>query len=187
MSSENKISEAVLQRLLARRREFLAFVERRVGDRAVAEDLLQDAFVRSLEKGDELRDEESARAWFYRMLRNAVIDRHRRQDAAARTLSAFAVALENESGEAARELDRVACRCIGDLLANLPESQASILRRVELDGARVVDVAAETGISESAAGVRVFRARRALRQEVTRCCGACADHGCLDCSCKHPR
>ncbi len=174
---------AVTQRLLASHREFLAFLERRVGDRAVAEDLLQDAFVRSLEKGHELRDDESARAWFYRVLRNAVIDRFRRQQTTTRRLEELADDLEQEHSEAAQELDRTACACIAGLLDNLPQEHARILRRVELEGTRVVDFAREVGISESNAGVRALRARRALRAEVTRACGTCAEHGCFDCSC----
>ena len=40
----------VLDRLVSGHREFLAYVERRVGSRELAEDILQDAFVRAVEK-----------------------------------------------------------------------------------------------------------------------------------------
>jgi RNA polymerase sigma-70 factor (ECF subfamily) len=52
-----------------------------------------------------------------------------------------------------------------------------------VDGTAVKDYAAHAGISASNAGVRVFRAREALRKQVARVCGTCAEHGCLDCSC----
>jgi RNA polymerase sigma-70 factor (ECF subfamily) len=80
------VTGEVIDRLVANHRQFLAFVERRVGSRSIADDILQDAFVRSLNKLDTLHDEESAVAWFYRMLRNAVVDRQRR-DAGARRRS----------------------------------------------------------------------------------------------------
>jgi RNA polymerase sigma-70 factor (ECF subfamily) len=73
------ISAEVVDRLVDSHREFLAFVEKRVGDRALADDILQEAFARSLDHLHQLRDEESAIAWFYRVLRNAVIDHHRRR------------------------------------------------------------------------------------------------------------
>ena len=38
--------------LLDNHRRFLGFLEKRVGDRAAAEDILQDAFVRNLDKAD---------------------------------------------------------------------------------------------------------------------------------------
>jgi hypothetical protein len=45
------------------------------------------------------------------------------------------------------------------------------------------EFAAEAGITANNAGVRVFRAREALRKRVVRSCGTCAEHGCLDCTC----
>lgn len=182
MDGEFDNSSAAVQRLVGSHREFLGFLERRLGDRALAEDLLQDAFVRGIEKAPDLRDDESARAWFYRLLRNAVIDRHRREQVAARRLQDLAEALDDRASEAAA--DRAVCACVSALLDNLPDDQARALRRIELEGARVVDFAREAGISESNAGVRVFRARRALAAEVRRACGTCAEHGCVDCCCK---
>jgi DNA-directed RNA polymerase specialized sigma24 family protein len=61
-------------RLIEGRQQFLAFLEKRVESRAVAEDILQGAFVRGLEKSESLSDDESIVAWFYRILRNAVIE-----------------------------------------------------------------------------------------------------------------
>ena len=42
--------EEMLAALAGQRRAFLSFLERRVGHREVAEDVLQDAFARSLDK-----------------------------------------------------------------------------------------------------------------------------------------
>ncbi len=55
--------------LVANHRRILAFHEKRVGPREVAEDILQDAFVRGLPRAAQLRDEESVIAWIYRSLR----------------------------------------------------------------------------------------------------------------------
>ena len=73
-------SQPVLDVLLANHREFLRYVEQRIGDRALAEEILQDAFVRSLDRAEEIR--ESVIGWFYRVLRNAVVDQQRRLIAA---------------------------------------------------------------------------------------------------------
>lgn len=170
----------VVVTLVAGHREFLAFVQRRVGDRAVAEEILQDAFVRSLAKGDTIRD--SATGWFYRVLRNAIVDHHRRRATAARRLEAFAA--EQEEAASDEELRGVVCKCVGELAGTLKPEYAAALRRIEIDGVAVKDYAAEVGISSNNAGVRVFRAREALRRQVARACGTCADHGCLDCTCE---
>lgn len=172
----------VVEALVANHREFLAFLERRVGDRAVAEDLLQEAFVRSIDRLGELREEESARAWFFRTLRNAVIDHHRRRAAADRRLEALAAELDPD-GAAPQELERAVCACVSRIAETLKPEYAQALRRIELEGLPVVEFAREVGISESNAGVRVYRAREALRREVSRSCGTCAEHGCFDCTC----
>jgi hypothetical protein len=52
-----------------------------------------------------------------------------------------------------------------------------------IDGGSVKDYADEVGISSSNAGVRIFRAREALRKQVARSCETCAAHGCVDCTC----
>jgi RNA polymerase sigma factor (sigma-70 family) len=177
------LPDYVMQELVASHREFVAFVERRVGDRAMAEDVVQDAFVKGLERGGELRADESSLAWFYRVLRNAIVDRHRRATTAGARLQALADELHRAESQRAGDADRELCACIGRLIETLPSDQARALRRIELDGVAVKDFAVESGLGESNAGVRVFRARKALRERVTRACGTCAEHGCFDCSC----
>lgn len=174
-------TDEIVSTLVANHREFLAFVERRVGNRAQAEEILQDAFVRSLDKLDTIRD--SAVGWFYRVLRNAIIDHHRRTSAAQRRDDAYAQEPPPEHDE---ELHRAVCACVSHLADTLKPEYATALRRIEVDGLSVKDYADEVGISSNNAGVRIFRARDALRKQVARACGTCATHGCLDCTCGQP-
>jgi RNA polymerase sigma-70 factor (ECF subfamily) len=174
------LTAEVLATLVANHREFLRFVERRVGDRALAEDIVQDAFVRTLDQGEAIRD--SAVGWFYRVIRNAVIDRQRRQASANRRLDEFAAELSASDG-GGTELVRMACACVGELAGTLKPEYADALRQIEVAGTSVKDYATATGISAGNAGVRIFRAREALRKQVARSCGTCAEHGCLDCTC----
>jgi RNA polymerase sigma factor (sigma-70 family) len=169
--------------LVDNHRQFLAFLEKRVGSRAVAEDILQEAFARGLDKLDSLRDAESAVAWFYRLLRNAVIDHHRRGAARDRGMAAFARELEHEPAPSS-EIQQAICRCVGELASTLKPEYATALQRVEVDGLAIKEYADEAGISSNNGAVRVFRAREALRRQLARSCGTCADHGCLDCTCK---
>ena len=69
------------------------------------------------------------------------------------------------------------------LIPTLKPEYAEILRRVDLEGAAVPSVAAELGISANNVTVRLHRARQALKKQLERCCGTCATHGCLDCTC----
>lgn len=180
---EQAPSAARVAELVTRREQFLAFVERRVGERALAEDILQEAFSRGVDHARELRDGEAAVAWFYRVLRNAIIDYTRRRSAKSKGLSAFAHELE-ASLEPAPDVRDAVCRCVGELAQTLKPEYAHALQRVEVDGVAVKDYAEEIGATSNNAAVRVFRAREALRKQVVQACGACATHGCIDCTCK---
>lgn len=175
---------AVVDALVAHHRRFLSYLQRRVGDRALAEDLLQDAFVRAIDRAPALTDE-GAVPWFYRVLRNAVIDRYRRQGAESRALEAFARELDG-AAEPPAELHGEICACVGDLARTLSPTYAAAISAVDLDGQAVVDFARAQGLTASNAGVRLHRARQALRARVASSCGTCAEHGCLDCSCGAP-
>jgi len=176
--------QASIDTLLAHRRELASFLEKRVGNRADAEDILQQAFVRGVEHAGEIREGESTIAWFYRVLRNAVVDHHRRRGASNRALEAFAREMEMGSAEMpALETRAAVCACVKRLATTLEPSYADAIQRIEVDGASVKDYAAETGITPNNAAVRVHRAREALRKQVHASCGACATHGCLECDC----
>lgn len=175
----------VIAPLVQSHRELLAFLQRRVDDRALAEDILQAAFVKGMERAGQIRDDESVLAWFYRLLRNAVVDHHRRAGASERRLDALAREMEVQD-TALPDAQAAICRCVEPLVDTLKPEYATALRRVELEGTAVKDFADEAGITANNAAVRVFRARKALREQVQRSCGTCAEHGCLDCCCGAP-
>jgi RNA polymerase sigma factor (sigma-70 family) len=170
--------------LLDNHARFLAFLERRVGSRDVAEDILQEAFVRGLDHSGSLRSAESATTWFYRVLRNAITDHFRRQDSRGRALDRLAAETESSEEVRDKDLEAVVCGCVLSLVDTLKPEYATALRRVELEGVSVRNYAEETGITAGNAGVRLHRAREALRKQLVRCCGTCLDHGCFDCQCK---
>lgn len=183
MAPSERLSGEALTRLLESRQQFLSFLERRVESRAVAEDILQAAFVRGLERGGEIRDAESVVAWFYRMLRNAVIDHYRKRESGAR--AAEGMAAEFVSHEEPDDLTRgEICQCVLGLMEGLKPEYSEALRLVEVEDRSLAELAERASISANNAAVRVHRAREALRKQVTTACGVCATHGCLDCQCK---
>lgn len=189
MSSQHSptISPQALQRLLDARAQFLAFVERQVGSRAAAEDILQAAFARGLERGGGVRDSETVIAWFYRVLRNAIVDHYRRNAAAQRAQESWARELELLQ-EPPDPFKQEVCRCVSGLLQTLKPEYREALEVVDLGDGSLRQLSERSGISAGNAAVRVHRARQALRKQVTRACGACAEHGCLECTCRstHP-
>lgn len=113
-------------------------------------------------------------AWFYRLLRNALADRSRRRATEERALQAEAA----EATEAGDEpLHGAVCQCIGAALDGIAPQSASLVKRVDLEGAGVSEASREAGITANNAGVKLHRARAALRDELRAICGACAAHG----------
>ncbi|MDP3911370.1 MAG: sigma-70 family RNA polymerase sigma factor [Gemmatimonadales bacterium] len=180
------VAPDVLTVLVENHRRFLAFLERRVGSREAAEDMLQEAFVRGLEHADRVRDGDAVIPWFYRLLRNAVIDYYRRQGAEARALAWVAGTAET-AAEPDEGLHDAVCACVQSLVETLKPEYAEAIRRVDLEGLTVAAFAREAGITANNAGVRLHRAHDALRRRLMQSCDTCAEHGCLDCRCGAPR
>ena len=164
----------VVETLVANHRRFLSFLEKRVESREAAEDILHDAFIRGLDSAS-LREAESAVAWFYRALHNAVVDHYRRRAAEAKALEALPPMPDHD------ELMETLCACINSLIPTLKPEYANAIQRVDLDGLKPGDYAEEQQITANSARVRLFRAREALKRRLIQCCGTCADHGCLEC------
>jgi RNA polymerase sigma factor (sigma-70 family) len=175
------MAERTLDQLLHQRKRFFAFVQRRVPDTALAEDILQTAYLRAFEHEDDFKPDESAVAWFYRLLRNAVIDSYRRHRTKEKALEAWARELETQPSPS--QQDEV-CGCLDGVIEGLKPEYAEILRAVDLGEQRVQDFADQHSISRSNADVRVHRARAALRKQLLQTCVACAVHGCFNCTCK---
>ena len=175
---------APVETLLENHRAFLRYLERRVGDRALAEDILQDAFAKVVARPEQAPADESVIPWFYRTLRNAAIDQFRRRGAAHRAHESFARELETHEAPT-DDMEGEICACVSRLAATLKPEYAEALEAIEVAGTPVTTFAKQKGLSSSNAGVRVFRAREALKKRVIESCGTCAEHGCLNCTCKH--
>jgi len=179
--SKSLSPEAIAQ-LVEGHRAFLAFLERRVESRAAAEDILQSAFARGLEHGAGVQDEKVV-AWFYRVLRNAVIDHYRHRSASANAMEVWGRDF-TETQEPQPELYQEICQCVSGLLTTLKPEYRDALRIVDMEDGKLSQLAQQSSITAENAAVRVHRARKALRRQVELACGSCAEHGCLDCHCR---
>jgi len=174
---------APVETLLENHRAFLRYLERQVGDRALAEDILQDAFAKVVARPAQAPTDEAIVPWFYRTLRNAAVDQFRRRGAAGRALEAFTGELDTRSTPSP-DMEKEICACVTRLAATLKPEYAEALQAIDVVGTPVKAFAEQHGLSASNAGVRVFRAREALKKRVTESCGTCAEHGCTNCTCR---
>lgn len=166
--------------LLAQRQRFRRFLVARLGNEADADDLLQTSLVKALRASADVRDDHKLTAWFYQVLRHAMIDHARSRGAAAHRDDAWS---HHQSVESDAEAQHDICACFEALLPELKPREAELLRRVELEGDSVAEVARALGMSANHASVTLHRARRSLRERLEAFCGSCASSACLECDC----
>jgi len=172
--------EKIESHLLENVKEFVGFARKRLGDPELAADAVQESLLKALKAADQIRNEESAKAWFYRILRRTIIDLYRRRTSRDRALAE----LEHElNSPPDNEEERVICACMEGLLPTMTPQYAGLIRQLDLDGESPESVAASLGISRNNLNVRVHRARQQLKRRLEENCRVCAKHGCLDCHC----
>ncbi len=81
------------------------------------------------------------------------------------------------------ELDELICECIDIFLSTLPPEQATILRRVDIDGERPEDVAHSLGLSAKMIADQLGCGRQALKERFAEMSRICPEHGLDGCDC----
>ena len=183
---DSALSDQSLATLLQNRERFTGFVRKHVHDPNDADDIVQAAFARMVEKGESIRDDESVVAWFYRVLRNAIIDHYRRNDVRTRGNEQYGKELERLQPVVDPSDRQELCQCLWPVMDGLKPEYRDALKLIDLEEHSLAELAQSADISENNANVRLHRARRALKKQVETTCGACATHGCVNCTChKH--
>lgn len=176
MQAEQGVEAAhILPGLIGARQQFLNYIRKRVHDPELAEDSL----LRAVRAAPELRDEDRLIPWFYRILQNAIIDTYRRGVAHERVIAGAVQDAADES-----EDEAVLCACFCGLVPTLKSEYAELIESVELGGESPEAAAKRLGVPPNNLKVRRHRARQALRRRLEETCRSCAEHGCLDCTCR---
>jgi RNA polymerase sigma-70 factor (ECF subfamily) len=161
-----------------------SFLVRLVGDRARAEDLCQDAFLRVVKAAADWQERAAFRTWLFTIARNLAADEARR--------SAFRRAdpLDAPGGEAVRAAsadpppDRAAASAqlrprLEAALAALPAEQREVFLLREHAGLRFAEIASVTGTPENTVKSRMRYALEALREKLA-ALGVSADDAAAD-------
>jgi RNA polymerase sigma-70 factor, ECF subfamily len=150
----------------------LAFIDRRVRSREVAEDILQEVMLRIHRSASGVERAESVGGWVYAIARNAITD-HYRSASVRRELargSELDPGVVTGPGDDPADVRGELARCITPLLERLSPSFREALTLTEVEGLTQEDAAARAGLSLSGMKSRVQRARRQLKQVLVRCC-----------------
>lgn len=145
--------------------ELRAYLRRQVFDADVADDVLQDVFVKAMRQGPNFCSLDNPRAWLFQVARNELVDRARRTHPLEQ-LSDEMAAPEPDVVAPVDQLAGCLLRCMGELR---PED-AEVLRSCDLEGQTARMYAETKGLSLAAAKSRLLRARQRLRAQLTTAC-----------------
>jgi RNA polymerase sigma-70 factor (ECF subfamily) len=135
-----------------------AFFQRRLGNSADAEDLVQETLIAIHTKRATYDPALPFTAWLHAIARYKLID-HFRRSGKRRTLPLE----EADAVFAEEDVEAVtAKRDVEQLLAKLPRAKSDLLRQVKIEGLSTAEAAERTGLSESGVKVGVHRALKAL-------------------------
>ncbi len=142
------------------------FILRRVSDPHLAEDLLQDVFVRIHRHIDSLGERERLTAWVFRIARNVISDHYRGRQNPVEVFDEETMPAIDGDEEFESELGA----CASKMMAGLPAKYGDAVRLVELEGRSQREAAEQLGLSISGAKSRVQRGRTQLKQMLLACC-----------------
>ena len=145
-----------------------SFLLGRVSDPQIAEDLLQETFVRIHRSLHTLKDDQRLAAWSFQIARNLVTD-HYRSKGGSTTAAQLEAGTEIESG-AEENLNEVVIGWLPALISVLPEPYREAVELYELKGMPQQAVADYLGISLSGAKSRIQRGREKLKSLLLECC-----------------
>jgi RNA polymerase sigma-70 factor (ECF subfamily) len=146
------------------RPRIFAFLLRMTGRRALAEDLLQEVFLKLATKSTTLAEDTHLKAWLFTVARNAVISHMRWRAAQSRNLEALGAGMGEETAmtphhaaefaETHRRLERA--------LAALAPKYREVILLVAVEGLTPSEAAAAIGIKNDALRQRLARARQEM-------------------------
>ena len=137
---------------------------RRLGDRGLAEEVVQDIFTR-VWRGAESFDARRAtvRTWIYGIARNAVIDSERRRSVRPR-LATHAVEAEADVADGGEPVERAMLRWHVELaLGRLSPEHRQVVRLAYFHGHTLREIAERTGLPLGTVKSRTSYALRSLR------------------------
>ncbi len=158
--------DCVLKAWRAHEAELLGYLSRQLHDTSLAQDVLQEVFLKSMRAGQGFCQLDSPRAWLYKVARTTLVD-HTRSAKPLVELPDDLIAPTDEPRPPVDALDA----CLTRNLARLDEADRAIVQACDLQGQTVRDYAQTHGLNLSAAKSRLLRARQRLRQHLVANCG----------------
>ena len=155
------------------RNSLRSYLLRQVRDPAVADDLLQDVFIKALASIRAERQLENLTGWLYAVARTTVIDHHRSSRSTNEEINDNTPNVEADDERLHQEL----ATCLRPLAEQLPPIYRDTLLATDFQGEKMRFLAAKQSLSVSAIKSRASRARVMLRKKLLECCNVEMSNG----------
>ena len=137
-----------------------------LAEKADAEDVVQDAFLKLWHMRNRLEHYRSVEALAVMMVKNLSLDLIRKRKPEEDWMAEITVDKEAERPDIILEqMDTV--NCIRQLIDGLPTLQQSIIRMKDIEGYEVAEIAEITGTQAEAVRVNLSRARKKIKEQYT--------------------
>jgi RNA polymerase sigma-70 factor, ECF subfamily len=162
--------------------ELRNYLREHVGNNYLAEDLLQETFVKALANNQQFCRLDNPRVWLFRVAKNALIDFRRTDKEHA--------GIENDIPELNDEVAPVVnlSKCLPQAIKKLSSDDQEIIQYCDLDSLNQNDYAQKKAISLASAKSRIQRARKRLKFELDIACKIVLDEQgkvcCFDPNCQ---
>lgn len=148
--------------------ELYRFALRTLGDSGLAEEAVQDTFVRAWRAADRHDPGRGAlRTWLFAICRNAVIDLHRARSIRPVTLGQEEGSVRAELADPSNPIEeKMAAWQIEEALRSISEERRHAIVETYYKGRSYKDLSEELGVPEGTLRSRVFYGMKALRREL---------------------
>ncbi|MFJ6392866.1 sigma-70 family RNA polymerase sigma factor [Streptomyces sp. NPDC091972] len=144
--------------------ELLGFAHNQLDDPQLAEEVVQEVFLRAWRASDSFDSKRSSlRTWLYSIARNAIVDARRRREARPPMAQADHAEQATVAGEI-DPYDQLLARIeLREALGRLRPEHREVIIQVYFLGRTCADVADDLGLAASSARSRLYHGIRALR------------------------
>ncbi len=150
--------------------ELLGFINSKVSTKELAEDILQEVFIKIHQNVNTIRDDQKISSWIYQITRNTIIDYYRK-----RKLNTTELNIESNLVDEGEASASNISNCLKPFIHRLPEKYKEVLLETTYQNVSQKDFAEKHNLSYSAAKSRVQRARRELKAFFIDCCAVESD------------
>lgn len=140
------------------------FIISKVKDKAIADDLLQDSFLKIHTKLNTLKDITKIKSWIFTIARNSVLDYFK---TANKTIEVAEIEIETQD----KPQEHTEQDCLHGILKELPKKYRDPLFLSDVKGLKQAEIAKQLNLPLPTVKSQIQRGRKQIAQGFVSCCG----------------